>query len=114
MDKGRFTLPGETGMEEVIGDLVERWGVDAVRDSDGTNLSQDILDMGLQIYSTLCLVREDNEWAKQHPQYRQQIYLMSAPVIVTSKVKTIDIMADYFVDQFSPNTDVNIKNIGRL
>ncbi|OMD69944.1 1,3-beta-galactosyl-N-acetylhexosamine phosphorylase [Paenibacillus odorifer] len=109
VDKGRFTLPGETGMEEVIADLVERWGVDAVRDSDGTNLSQDILDMGLQIYSTLCLVREDNEWAKQHPQYRQQIYLMSAPVIVTSKVKAIDIMADYFAEQFIPNTDVDIK-----
>lgn len=114
MDKGRFTLPGETGMEEVIADLVERWGVDAVRDSDGTSLSQDILDMGLQIYSTLCLVREDNEWAKQHPQYRQQIYLMSAPLIVTPKVKTIDIMADFLqINLFLIQMWI-LKSIGRL
>ena len=47
MEKGRFTLPGETGMEEEIKKLVNLWGVDAIRDSDGTQLSQELIDMGL-------------------------------------------------------------------
>ena len=59
MEKGRFTLPGETGMEKEIAQLVKLWGVDAVRDSDGTQLSQEIIDMGLKVYSTLCLIRQD-------------------------------------------------------
>ena len=60
MTKGRFTLPGETGMEKEIKELAELWGVDAIRDSDGTKLSQDLIDMGLTVYSVLCLVRDDN------------------------------------------------------
>ena len=49
MTKGRFTLPGETGMEKEIKELAELWGVDAIRDSDGTKLSQDLIDMGLTV-----------------------------------------------------------------
>jgi len=71
MEKGRFTLPGEQGMEKEIKELVGKWGVDAVRDSDGTQLSQEIIDMGLQVYSTVCLVRMDNEFAKAHKEYLQ-------------------------------------------
>ena len=71
MIKGRFTLPGETGMEEEIKKLVDLWGVDAIRDSDGTKLSQELIDMGLTVYSTLCLVRADNEWVKQNPDCTQ-------------------------------------------
>lgn len=105
---GRFTLPGETGMEKVIAELKDRWGVDAVRDSDGTALSQEILDMGLQVYSTLCLVRQDNEYMKQHPEYRQQIYLLSDTVTAVSDTLTINIMQHFFAQQFMPNTDVDI------
>ena len=68
MERGRFTLPGEAGMEEAIKQLVEKWGVDAIRDSDGTQLSQELIDMGLQVYSTICLVRLDNEYAKANPE----------------------------------------------
>ncbi|MCI8443039.1 MAG: 1,3-beta-galactosyl-N-acetylhexosamine phosphorylase [Provencibacterium sp.] len=105
---GRFTLPGETGMEPVIRQLVKDWGVDAVRDSDGTALSQEILDMGLQVYSTLCLVRHDNAWMKEHPQYRQQMYLTSDRVTATGDTVEIDLMGRYFREQLAPNTDVDI------
>lgn len=106
--KGGFTLPGETGMEKIMAELVGKWGVDAVRDSDGTALSQEILDMGLQVYSTLCLVRLDNEYIKQHPEFRQQIYLMSDPVIAETDTLKINIMEHYFDQQFAPNMDVDI------
>ena len=62
MIKGRFTLPGESGMEKEIKELIDLWGVDAIRDSDGTKLSKELTDLGLTVYSTLCLVRADNEW----------------------------------------------------
>lgn len=105
---GHFTLPGETGMEDIMAELVEKWGVDAVRDSDGTALSQRILDMGLQVYSTLCLVRLDNEYMKQNPRFRQQMYLVSEPEIATGDTLTVDIMKKYFDQQLEPNTDDDI------
>lgn len=109
MEKGRFTLPGETGMEKEIAQLVKLWGVDAVRDSDGTQLSQEINNMDLKIYSTLCLIRQDNDWAKAHSQYRQQIYLESNPVVAAEEKVTIDLMESFFSEQFAPNADVDIK-----
>lgn len=109
MKKGGFTLPGEKGMEEVIRQLIEKWGVDAIRDSDGTELSPEIVDMGLQVYSTLCLIRQDNEWAKTHPECRQQIYLMTDFKTAFGESLEIELMEHYFADQFIPNTDVDIK-----
>lgn len=105
---GRFTLPGETGMEPIVAELARKWKVDAVRDSDGTQLSQEILDMGLQVYSTLCLVRADNTYMKAHPEYRQQIYLLSEPCVAKAETLQIDIMQKFFDQQFTPNTDCDI------
>ena len=39
--KGSFTLPGEAGYEELTLKLAERWGADVIRDSDGTELSEE-------------------------------------------------------------------------
>ena len=38
--KGGFTLPGESGYEELTLRLAEKWGSDVIRDSDGTELSE--------------------------------------------------------------------------
>ena len=59
--KGSFTLPGEAGYEELTLELAEKWGADVIRDSDGTQLSEQILASDYDIYSTLCLIRADNE-----------------------------------------------------
>lgn len=109
MSTGRFTLPGESGMEQEITRLVEKWGVDAVRDSDGTQLSQSILDMGLMVYSTLCLIRQDNEWVKGHPECRQQIYLLTDAKTAVGDTLKIELMEHYYKEQFVPNTDVDVK-----
>ena len=109
MEKGRFTLPGESGLEKEIKNLAEVWGVDAIRDSDGTELSSELIDMGLQVYSTLCLVRMDNEFAKKNRNYLQQIFLTSDCHTATSDTLTIDIMENTFAQQFEPNTDIDIK-----
>lgn len=109
MIHGRFTLPGETGMEKEIKELVKLWGVDAIRDSDGTKLSQDLIDMGLTVYSVLCLVRDDNEWVKENPDSLQQIYLLTEEHTAVSDELSIDIMATFFDQQFKPNADDDIK-----
>ncbi|QAY64571.1 1,3-beta-galactosyl-N-acetylhexosamine phosphorylase [Xylanimonas allomyrinae] len=97
---GGFTLPGEAGKEALTLRLAERWGADVIRDSDGTKLSDEILGSGHGIYSTLCLVREDLEWAKAHPQLMQQNFLMSAPVVADADAVTIDLLAGFSRDQF--------------
>ena len=73
--KGFFTLPGEAGYEDLTLELAQKWGADVIRDSDGTALSEKILSSDYDIYSTLCLVRSDNSWAKANRDKLQQIFL---------------------------------------
>ena len=49
MRKGDFTIPGESGYEELTLRLAEKWGADCVRDSDGTVLSNEIIDAGYKV-----------------------------------------------------------------
>ncbi|WP_250446684.1 1,3-beta-galactosyl-N-acetylhexosamine phosphorylase [Actinotalea sp. C106] len=100
---GGFTLPGEAGHEDLTLALAERWGADVIRDSDGTSLSREILDSGHGIYSTLCLIREDNDWAKANPDKLQQNFLMTTPVTATGPEVTIELLAGYSRDQFVVN-----------
>lgn len=103
-DSGRITLPAEKGMEKEILELAEKWGIDAVRDSDGTRLSDEIVNMGFEVYSTLCLIREDNDWAKANRDCIQKIYLMSDPVVACEDNIEIDIMKGYYKEQFEIDT----------
>lgn len=102
--KGRITLPAQTGMEKEVIRLSKLWGVDALRDSDGTELDKSLTDLGLKVYSTLCLIREDNEWAKHHRECLQQFYLMSEPKIAQTPVLSIDLMHGFYKEQFEIDT----------
>ena len=53
MEKGGFTLPGESGYEELTLQMAQKWGADVIRDSDGTVLSDEITHAGYGIYSTI-------------------------------------------------------------
>ena len=103
--KGFFTLPGEAGYEELTLQLAEKWGADAIRDSDGTKLSEKIVSSGYDIYSTICLVRMDNEWAKANRDKLQQTFLMSFPVIAKDSTVQIDPLKGYFREQFTINAN---------
>ncbi len=107
--KGGFTLPAQAGLDDVVLDLAKRWGADAFRDSDGTVLSESITELGYDIYSTLCLIRADQEWNSAHPEERQQIYLCSSPQTARDVTVTIDIMARYSKEQFQPDTVHDVK-----
>lgn len=100
MLKGDFTIPGESGYEDLTLRLAEKWGADSVRDSDGTALSKDILEAGYSVYSTVCVIRGHNEWAQKHPEAWQQTFLMSEPVVARENDLVIPLMEGYFSEQF--------------
>ena len=104
-DTGRFTMPGEAGYESLTLELARKWGADVIRDSDGTTLSDEILDAGYGIYSTVCLIRDHNEWAAAHPHALQQTFLMTQPVAASGETLTIGLMKDFFAEQFRINGD---------
>ncbi|MDL2318005.1 1,3-beta-galactosyl-N-acetylhexosamine phosphorylase [Eubacteriales bacterium OttesenSCG-928-A19] len=101
--KGRFTLPGEAGYEALTLSLAKRWGADVIRDSDGTKLSPELLGAGYDIYSTICLIRSVNNWAREHQDMLQQNLLLSFPVIATDEAVHIELLSGYSRDQFRVN-----------
>jgi beta-D-galactosyl-(1->4)-L-rhamnose phosphorylase len=104
---GSFTIPGESGYEQFTLKVAKKWGADVIRDSDGTVLSDKILNAGYGIYSTICLIRDHNAWAKENMDKLQQSFLMTQPVVATRASLTIPLMTDYFTDQFSVNSTAN-------
>ena len=104
INEGAVTLPSEFGKEKETCELFAKWGADAIRDSDGTELSPEILEMGCQVYSTLCLVRLDEEWAKKHPEELIQKFLMSERIVASSETVEIDLMAGYFSKKYKVDT----------
>ncbi len=99
--RGQFTLPAQVGMDDTVNFLAEKWGVDAIRDSDGTILSDEITSMGYEVYSTLCIIRADQDWARQHKDCCQQKFLMSDPVTASSNEIDIDIQKGFSKEQFA-------------
>nr|MCR4934392.1 1,3-beta-galactosyl-N-acetylhexosamine phosphorylase [Lachnospiraceae bacterium] len=101
--QGGFTLPGEAGYEDLTLKLAKKWGADVIRDSDGTVLSDDILNAGYDIYSTICIIRDHNAWAKDNKDKLQQTFLITSPVTAKETTLTIDLLKDFFKEQFSIN-----------
>ncbi len=101
LEKGGFTLPGEAGYEQLTLQLCKQWGADCIRDSDGTKLSGEILGSGIPIYSTLCLVRSVNAWARANRDKLQRNFLVTEPVLATSDTLIIDPLDGFSRDQFA-------------
>ena len=101
--KGRVTLPAEAGQEEIVKQLIEQWGVDAIRDSDGTTLSDDILEMDFPIYSTICLVRAEQSWPREHPEDPPQAFLATPYQTYVGEPLEFDLMRDWFPEKYRIN-----------
>jgi beta-D-galactosyl-(1->4)-L-rhamnose phosphorylase len=101
--KGSFTLPGESGYEKLTLELADRWGADVIRDSDGTVLSDEIINAGYGIYSTICIIRDHNEWASKNLDKLQQCFLISNPKVAVQDYLSVYLMEDFFAEQFRVN-----------
>jgi 1,3-beta-galactosyl-N-acetylhexosamine phosphorylase len=98
--KGSITLPAEIGEEQMVVELARKWGADAIRDSDGTELSQEMLDLGLEVYSTTCLVRAEQTYPRGHMDQLPQKFLMSDPVTATGRTLVIDPMSGFYREKY--------------
>jgi len=103
MENNGFTLPGEAGYEALTLELAQKWGADVIRDSDGTALSDEIVNAGYRIYSTICIIRGHNEWAGHNRDKLQGTFLMTTPRTATEETLVIPLMADFFEEQFAVN-----------
>ena len=101
--KGRVTLPSEANFLEETKEMMGRWGADALRDSDGTKLPQEIKDLDAAIYTTYFVARGHNAFAKEHMEECQQMYLMSRRVTALGSVAEIPFMEGYFGQQVEPD-----------
>lgn len=114
LKRDSFTLPGESGYEALTLKMAEKWGADVIRDSDGTQLSDEIINSGYGIYSTICLIRSDNEWAKQNKDKLQQNFLMSFPVMAEGDTVTISPLKGFFTEQFTIDTHTDAKEFWQV
>ncbi len=103
LGQGDFTLPGEAGYEALTLRLAKKWGADTIRDSDGTQLSPEIVQSGYAIYSTICLPRSVQPWARVHQDKLQQNFLMSFPVVAERSTTVVTLLAGFFTEQFVVN-----------
>jgi 1,3-beta-galactosyl-N-acetylhexosamine phosphorylase len=100
---GRLTIPSDENFLHETEQLIEKWGADAIRDSDGTKLDTALKQLSIKLYSTYFVARGYNDFAEKHPETVQELYLMSDRVTATSDQLTIDFMAHYFDQQIQPN-----------
>lgn len=101
--RGRVTLPSEGNFLEQTKELMERWGADALRDSDGTKLPEEIKSLDATVYTTYFVARGHNEFAKKHMEECQQLYLMSRRVTAVASTVEIPFMEGYFDQQVVPD-----------
>ena len=101
--KGRVTLPSEGNFLNETREIMERWGADALRDSDGTKLPEEIKALDATIYTTYFVARGHNNFAKEHMEECQQLYLMSRRVTALDERAEIPFMEGYFYQQVEPD-----------
>lgn len=101
--KGQVTIPSEKDFLEETKHLMELWGADAIRDSDGTKLDDALKQLEAKIYTTYFVARNHNEFAEKHPEETQQIYLTSDRKLATGNQLRIDILDGFFTEQIQPN-----------
>lgn len=101
--KGNLTLPSESGFLEETMEIMERWGADALRDSDGTKLSEDLKNLDAKIYTTYFVSRGHNDFSREHMDETQSMYLMSRHNLAIEEKLTISIMEGYFSQQVAPD-----------
>ncbi|QUH29986.1 1,3-beta-galactosyl-N-acetylhexosamine phosphorylase [Vallitalea guaymasensis] len=108
-NKGRVTLPTDVDIINETLETMERLGVDALRDCDGTEFPKELLGKGAKVYATYYTTRKDNEWAKNNPDEIQQMYLVTEPETAIGDTLDIELLRDFYKPQFKVNTMHDIK-----
>lgn len=104
MKKGRVTIPTDVNFVEGTKKYVKRWGADAVRDCDGTELPENALELADKVYKTYFVVRGDNDFAYESDSHMQNIALISERATAFSNRLEIDLLKTLFDEQIKVNT----------
>lgn len=104
MSSGRVTIPTDKNFEAQTLEILERWGGDALRDSDGTEFPEGLRDSGAKIYATYYTTRKDNAWARENPQEIQQCYIMTGFHCAQETALEIELLAGISADMLEVNT----------
>lgn len=107
---GRVTLPSEENFYDETLELIDRIGVDVLRDSDGTKLPDDLKSLpGISVYTKYLTARGFNDFANNHRQELTRFYLMSEFVTAHSEETEIEFLKEYFTQQIQPDYDNDPK-----
>lgn len=108
-DRGRVTIPTNLDVVPQTVEILNRWGADAIRDCDGTEFPEELINVGAKIYVTYYTTRKDNEWAKANPDEVQQCYIMTGFYTATDKELSIPLMKGISGELMQVNTRDDIK-----
>ena len=105
MRKGRVTIPTDASFVEGTKIIADKWGADAVRDCDGTQLPENARSLAGKVYKTYFLARGNNEWAYAHDECLQNAAPMSDRVLAVSERLSVDPLAHYSTEQLALNEE---------
>lgn len=109
MSKGRITIPTDENFVEGTKKYVEKWGADAVRDCDGTELPKNVGELAEKVYKTYFVSRGDNDFAYSHDEYLQNIALITERHTATEETLDINLMEGFFEEQVRVNPENHKK-----
>ncbi len=101
---GRVTIPTDVDVVNQTLALMKRWGADAIRDCDGTEMPAELKLVDAKIYSTYYTTRKDNHWAQKNPDEIQQMYLMTDFHTATADTLHIRLMKGFYDQMLKVNT----------
>lgn len=102
--QGRFTLPTEAGQDELVKQLALKWGADTIRDSDGTELSESLTELGFDVFSTVCLTRADQAFVRTHPEFLIRKFFKSDAVTAESATVVLTPMSGFYDKKYEIDT----------
>lgn len=103
MSTGRITIPTDANFVEGTKKFIKKWGADAVRDCDGTELPENAGSLAPEVYKTYFLARSNNAWAYAHPEAVENVALGSEYQLAKGDVIEIDLLKGLSKDQFEVN-----------
>lgn len=106
---GRVTIPSESNFFEETKRLMALWKADAIRDSDGTKLDEELKQLEAKIYTTYFVARGHNAFIEEHMDEVQQLFLLSDRFLATTQEVTLDFLNGFFKEQIAPNYDDDPK-----
>lgn len=105
-NKGFVTIPTDSTFIEGTKKYIDMWGADAVRDCDGVSLPTGAKHIfNADVYKAYFIVREDHEYAKKHPEYLQNVALISERKVAFTQSLEINLLENLFEKALEINTE---------